>query len=217
MNVEIPVSDQEKQILEVILEGYHNVNLRKNQTQSLLTFMKIEHTSEIEDHLYKQYFERDVQDMVKTYENALANLHFRSTVLLKEEKGRAPVIKTRDLIRIQTMDQKIQDYKTRLFEFILLQFCRDILTSYTKKTSDYAFALYTLIQLKKSSISRLNKRVVLFVDEIIRVSSETFQIKDVLHQAQAFLLRHQLSCNQMALWFLLMQSILVQFLWHIQC
>ena len=187
MNVEIPVSDQEKQILEVILEGYHNVNLRKNQTQSLLTFMKIEHTSEIEDHLYKQYFERDVQDMVKTYENALANLHFRSTVLLKEEKGRAPVIKTRDLIRIQTMDQKIQDYKTRLFEFILLQFCRDILTSYTKKTSDYAFALYTLIQLKKSSISRLNKRVVLFVDEIIRVSSETFQIKDVLHQAQAFI------------------------------
>ena len=141
MNVEIPVSDQEKEILELILEGYHAVNVRKNQTQSLLTFMKIEYTGEIEDHLYKQYFERDVQDMAKTYEKVLADLEFRPATLTKEEKGRAPVIKTRDLIRIQSMDQKIQDYKTQLFEFILLQFCRDILVSLSKKTSNYAFAL----------------------------------------------------------------------------
>ncbi len=187
MNVEIPVSDQEKEILELILEGYHNVNLRKNRTQSLLTFMKIEYTGEIEDHLYKQYFERDVQDMAKTYEKVLVDLNFQLAILTKEEKGRAPVIKSRDLIRIQSMDQKIQDYKTQLFEFILLQFCRDILASLAKKTSNYAFALYTLIQLKKSSIMQLNKRVMLFVDEMVRVSSATFQIRDVLHQAQAFI------------------------------
>ena len=58
-NAEIPVSDSEKQILQLIVDGYANVNLRRNNTKSILTSMKMEYSENMEMQLYKQYFEED--------------------------------------------------------------------------------------------------------------------------------------------------------------
>lgn len=67
MNIEIPVSDQEKSILQLIIDGYHDVNLRRNDNVSLLSHMKMEYSPEIEKQLYKQYFEKDVDALVSKH------------------------------------------------------------------------------------------------------------------------------------------------------
>ena len=55
-NTEIPVNDEEKRILKMIIDGYHNINIRTNTNQSLFQCMKIEHTPKNEAFLYKKYF-----------------------------------------------------------------------------------------------------------------------------------------------------------------
>ena len=55
-SIEIPESDAEKQILQMIIQGYSDVNVRKNDTLSMFAFIKIEMTAENELYLYKKYF-----------------------------------------------------------------------------------------------------------------------------------------------------------------
>lgn len=41
-NLEIPVSNEEKTILKLIIDGYEDLNITINNNQSLFTFLKIE-------------------------------------------------------------------------------------------------------------------------------------------------------------------------------
>jgi hypothetical protein len=69
----------------------------------------------------------------------------------------------------------------------LLDFCEEILKSISSKTPKYAFYLYTLIQLKKSSIPLLNSFVMEFVDSVINYTKENLKTKDVMNQAYLFI------------------------------
>ena len=66
-NIEVPVSESEKKILEIILQGYHDVNIRINETSSLLSHIKIENNPSIELELYKKYFEPKIESLKKKY------------------------------------------------------------------------------------------------------------------------------------------------------
>ena len=56
-NIEIPVLPEEKKILEMIIKGFADVNIRSNETLSIMSYIKMENTPEIEYMLYKKYFE----------------------------------------------------------------------------------------------------------------------------------------------------------------
>ena len=40
-SIEIPISENEKQILKMIIDGYSNVNIRINNHDSIFTYLKI--------------------------------------------------------------------------------------------------------------------------------------------------------------------------------
>jgi hypothetical protein len=182
-SIEIPVTESEKKILLLITEGYHNVNIRKNDTNSLLSYMKVEYSTEIEYQLFKQYFEKDIDLIVSKY---------APTPLAKtSEKTKQKAIKTKDLIRIKSMDEKIENKKSEIFEFLIVQFCRDILKSIADKSKKHAFYIYTLIQLKKSTIPLLNKYVVDFMNSVLEKASDMLRIQDVLLQSHEFVEKNQ--------------------------
>lgn len=54
--LETPVSAEELDILKLIQAGYDNVNIKVNQTPSLISFLKIESTSGMEDYLWARYY-----------------------------------------------------------------------------------------------------------------------------------------------------------------
>jgi len=62
---EIPVSATEKKVLELIDEGYENVNIKINHFNSLFSFLKIEYSKEMEDYLYNKYFHEKIQKLKK--------------------------------------------------------------------------------------------------------------------------------------------------------
>ena len=67
-NIEVSVSDAEKTILKMIIDGYHNVNLRRNDTLSMRITMKLEDTIKgIDEYLYQEYFETIIKDMLAKY------------------------------------------------------------------------------------------------------------------------------------------------------
>ena len=61
--IEVPVSEDEKRVLNLIIEGYSNVNIKHNNNKSLFSYAKIEKSDLIETYFYKKFFQPIVKDI----------------------------------------------------------------------------------------------------------------------------------------------------------
>lgn len=179
-NIEIPVSDQEKTILQLISEGYTNPTIRKNRNLSLLNFMKMEVGLEIEFFLYKKYFEKDVTEMQRECK-PFAKIVITEGIPANLSKP----LKKANAIRVENMENNVATSKDQIFEFTLLQFCKNIVTKGQKgsEKNTAPFFLYTLIQLRKVSITHVNAYVLRFVDGVIAHLLETISIGEIFANA----------------------------------
>jgi len=167
-SVEIPVSEQEKRILALILEGYSNPDIRGNGHQSLIRIMKVESSEEMEYCLYKTYF-AEILD----------------TILPKKDKATScrkikPPNKA-DQIRIQKLNATIESKKKAIFDFVLLDYFaiaassslaksdkkQDISTTTTMSPKS---ALYTLIYLRKLTIPDVNRFLLEKIDDFLKTA-----------------------------------------------
>ena len=182
--IEVPISDSEKQIILMMIDGYKNVNIRFNESKSLFSHIKMEKTVEIEYFLYKKYFEDDVLTMMKKYGKGL-NITVPSGI-----SGELCKVKSADSIRLQNLDNHIKINRGLIIEFLLLDLCKDMIKHISKQKQRYAFYLYTLIQIKKSCILHQNKHVLLFVDSVIQYGNSITKVSEIITNAYDFIERN---------------------------
>ena len=125
-NIEVSVSDAEKTILKMIIDGYHNVNLRRNDTLSMRITMKLEDTIRgIDEYLYQEYFETIVNDMLSKYgeiEHAAGAGAPVDNKKSSKSKNKKITLRSGELIRINSIDKKLETKRADIFEYILLDF-----------------------------------------------------------------------------------------------
>ena len=178
-SIEVSVPDKEREILSLIMEGYENPNICVNTTNSLFSHIKIETNAELEYYLYKEYFESVILEMLKTKKNAPAVL---SEWVKSVRSVKCKPLNKADMIRVGNVKTTIQTQLYAIFEFVLLDFCSGVLGLKKENKKTPLFYLYSLVQFKKSTIDRLNKYVVDFVDLIIQhvyTLNEPSTIRDV--------------------------------------
>ena len=186
LNVEVSVSDSEKSILRMIIDGYHNVNLRHNSNVSMLKIMKLESTiKDVHEYLHQEYFEPIISELTAKYKEILPDTPDKRTKGVKKDKKIQ--LKAGELIRINSVDKKLDTARENIFEFTLLTFATEILKSVYARNDKYAFYLYTILQLKKATIIDVNPYVSSFIDRVIRATMPRLHMNDVLTQAYAFI------------------------------
>jgi len=181
-NIEIPVSSNEEKILKLICEGFKNPDIRLNSNQSLTSHIKMENNADNEMYLYRLYFEKNVNDLIKRFPNFKYENHRDLKIKIKEPRKV-------DKMRIDNMEKNIEHNKQSIFEFQLFDFSKATLEKLSNK--EHGFYLYSLIQFKNSSIERINKYVQYFVDSIIDYANKKTTIKDIIHSAQFFIERNK--------------------------
>jgi hypothetical protein len=110
-NIEIPVSSSEKQIINMICQGYHNINIGYNYTKSLLTYLKIVSTPPIEYYVFEKYIAPELVPILKEF-----NL---GELSIKKKRAKHS-IKKADIIRFSNTDQYLSTQKSELYEFIII-------------------------------------------------------------------------------------------------
>lgn len=193
-SIEVPVSEQEKNILRLIDEGASNVNIKINTHLSMIQYLKLDKTPHNEAYLYFKYFQKNLEEIVKnrTCSNGVdASVFFK---IEKIEQKTLKLMKKADIIRIDNMD--IEKTRSALFEYLLIDLCEKLLHKITdadikKKSSklalpekSYIFYLYTLIQFKKLSIPHINKYVLLFIDQVIQYAKTKTNLQDIVRTSQ---------------------------------
>ena len=182
-NVEVPFPDEEKNILKMIISGFHNIHIRENNSTSLLSLMKLDPSIVgLEVYLFKEYFEKKVKDMIKKYASLVGK--YEIPIKQKDQKNK---LKKGDHMRINNINKKMDQKSDNVFENILLQYCENILQHIEKRSDKYAFYLYTLIQIKKATIRNLNQYVIHFSDYVVQQTIQKLRMNDVLKQAYMFI------------------------------
>ena len=54
--IEQPVSGEEKKILRLIIDGFHNLDILHNENLSMIQVLKVDKNDAMENHLYMKYF-----------------------------------------------------------------------------------------------------------------------------------------------------------------
>jgi len=181
--IEQPVSENEKKILRLIKEGYHNVNMKLNNKQSLFSYIKVEKNESIEFYLFQKYFEIEINKIVSKYGKQIPEYE----ILFIFAKNEIKKMKSTDSLRIQNLEKTITTNRNKIFEFLLIDLTYELLKRIHKKKTDYAFYLYTLIQLKKASINSVNQFVLRFVNASIEYANSLTTIGSIIKNATEFI------------------------------
>ena len=180
--IESPISGDERKILKMIISGYDDVNIHSNNNLSMFSFVKIDITPETEIYLYQKYFSETIKTIILKY-----NMGASTSLLPTVEGSSLKRLKSADTIRLQNLENNIQQNKQNIFEFLLIDLASNLLKNLKKNQNDYAFYLYTLIQLKKSSIHNINQYVTEFIDNIIQLSSSNISISNIIQNSYEFI------------------------------
>lgn len=173
-SIEVPVSEQEAKILQLIIHGFHNIGIRENDGQSLLSYMKIQPTIEIEQYLYSKYFAVDINNIVKILCESGGGFCPKLPNIQKFKKP-----KKIDMMRLENMDAllKSADFeKDRVFEFVLLDFCSKLVRG-GGSGNTYTHYLYTLLHMKQATIPLINTYVISFVNDLTNHTQKRFSTK----------------------------------------
>ena len=186
-SIEIPVSKDENEVLQLITNGFSNVHLKINKTDSIFTFLKIEYNSQIEEFLYVKYFSDKIKELIKN--NNIEFIKFSSDNLSKRTKSSEQStnkiyhinvsnivrLKSSDQIRMSRLDSDgINIKNSNIYEFILYNNLEQMLINKTNNKNIWMYYYYTLNKLIKNNVEKINR----FIKEIILIFIENYE-KDV--------------------------------------
>jgi len=185
MTTEVPVSEHEAHILQMIMRGYQNPDIHMNLNLSLSGFLKIpeDQRAALEPHLFDTFFRPCVEACPLPNRNVSKDKRDEK----KNGHKKAPPIKKADAIRIENMRANIEKNRGLLFEFVLLGLVESIRDSLQQGSAHYAFCLYTLMQLRGASIENVNRPVLDFVQEWMVYASQKMHLMDIVFHAEEFI------------------------------
>ena len=191
-SLERPVSKSELRILRLIKEGYQNVNITFNDTQSLINFVKIsENMNMYHEYFYTKYFKHQISSLQKKYDLALAGADKKDAKHNKKKNKNKP-LKKRDLIRITKVDKKIDKMHDTIIEFILIYHIETFLKNMTRRNNKDKYtnatlaaykAYYTLSQLMKYKIINVNTHVCTFINDVLTIYKNKMRKKHFIKYA----------------------------------
>jgi len=179
--IEVPVSQDEKDVLELIIRGFHDVNVKYNKHSSLFGFLKIEYSEIMEDYLYNKYFCDAVKKMKEKYPIPQLNISVQAN----------PVIKKADLIRLEKNNAEKMKLD-KAFEYLLLDTVKKILEIRSAGRNTWTIEYFTLFKLTRVSISHINRHVLKIVTNIISNLEDEIDMSEVINNAVEFIEKNRL-------------------------
>ena len=128
--LERPFSLEEEEILKMINTSYSNVNTIFNKTKSLLTWMKLENTESLQQYLFDKYLLEKVNKLIVKLNEV--KLPKNVKIMEKYKKGRNNLLRNKDKIRIDLMDNKMNDKFQSItvnviYEYMILEYIEKII------------------------------------------------------------------------------------------
>jgi hypothetical protein len=179
-SIEIPVSKSEIDILNLIIQGYSNVNIKMNNNNSIFTFLKIEYSEKMEDHLYIKYL-KERCDKIET-----------DFIKFKKDYKKIKIdsnskINSADKIRLDRYNCETLK-KQDIYEFLLVTHMEELLYYKSgKKDKQFNYHYYSLYKLIRNNITRLNRHIIGLVNNVLTYFEDAVDKSIIIENAVEFI------------------------------
>ena len=181
-SIEKSVDGHEKKILKLIVDGYADVNIRFNETQSLNNYIRFDPSIEMDYFLYKKYFEASMTTSLGKYTDGTPLGEYEC----KLNTGKLKKLKSGETIRLNNLEKNIQLNKSGIFEFLLIDLYTGLVKN-VKTRKNYAFYLYTILQLRKAKITNINRYVLDIIDYAVEYVNSLTSLSNIITNAYDFI------------------------------
>ena len=192
-SIEIPCSKEEIEVLNLIINGYHEVNIKINKNESIFSFLKIEYSQKMEDYIYNKYLSEEVNTIIEKY-----NLTILNNLILNNDVQ----IKSADKIRLEK--NSITNFKSnKIYEYVLLDYINKLLTAKNNNESNkFILNYFTLYKLLKNNIVNINRHILTLCQFIIKNFENELDLLNVIDNAVELIEKNTdlLKYNDMALY-----------------
>jgi hypothetical protein len=180
-SIEIPSSADEKTILKLIINGFKNVNIRENETLSILSFLKLTNRELINNYIFMKYLQPNVAEIYKKYRVKYTPLDLNIKKLTKA-----------DIIRFNHMEKTLLDRRSIIFEFILIDYIKNILKYHNINEDDLNLVkyLYTLKILLKYNIKLVNSHLLDIINQLINYFDDDIDKLNIIVNAKSMIINN---------------------------
>ena len=180
-SIEIPVPGDQLDVLQLIIKGTDNVNIKYNKSISLLSFLKVDNNAEMEDYLYNKYFDARIKKI---------QTGCRTTgQLLTISVNSHPRMKKADLIRLERNDvSKIAD----VYEALLIDTIEKLLKCKEKGKNEWLLHYFTLYKLTKNTIANINKHIALIISTILSKFEEDIDMAVMIENSVEYIEKNEM-------------------------
>ena len=183
-SIEIPVPKAEIDILNMIVQGYHDVNIRINNNNSIFSYLKIEFSEKMESYLFNKYF-RERTGLIEK-ELKKINPEYKPMKIDSDIK-----LNSSDRIRLERFDEKTL-FVNDIYENMLLTNIEKFLEN--KKSNAiklFHYHYFTLYKLIRNNINKLNVHIKNLVDIVLSIFEEQINLSDIIENAVEFIEKNQ--------------------------
>jgi len=190
-NAEIMEPEHEMRILQLIIDGFHDVNRMFNPHQSLFSRLKITGTPEMEDYLFDEYFRKRVERVTATIRKS-GDSRCSFEIQSKSKK----TMKKVDLMRIQNMNTTFggsgDTYDHHLMDTIESMISAKFESGSGGVTpavgpNEWMKHYYTLKLMLQKSVTGINTHIIDFANYMIELLRDEIQIIGFLRNAYRFI------------------------------
>ena len=170
---EIPISQEEREILKLIVKGYSNVNYIYNKNMSVINYLKLEPNDGVNHYLYNEHFLPMMNELMNTYE-----FEFQSNIQLKLQR-----LVSIEKMKLEHLSKTLQECGDKIFEFYLLHIAKQTMKYFYKDNmKKFNKNYYTLFHLMKLKITNVNPYVKEFIIAVLDEYKEELNIEELFLQ-----------------------------------
>jgi len=147
--IERPVTPDELRVINMIAAGFDNVNIKQNTTPTILQYLKVQNSDNIDRYVYVKYLQ---DEFVKKALRQAANTAQIPYNAVRADQG---TIKKGDAMRFAHTDKNLPQVRHTLFEFVMIDLLAATLKSRAKQ-GPWHVGYYTLVVMSGYSVDRCN-------------------------------------------------------------
>jgi len=186
-SIEIPANESEKKIYKLIMNGFNDINIKENETLSILSYLKLSNTPKFNDYIFMKYLQPELICIYKKY-----NIKYDNINLNKQFLGKA------DIIRFDNMEKRLLNCRQTIFEYILIDYIENILkynaldekshlneNQYDIKVLKY---LYTIKIILKYNIQNINQYLLDKINLVIQYFDSDIDKIDIISNSKSIII-----------------------------
>lgn len=183
-SLEILVPDYEMEVLNLIINGFNDVNIKYNKNVSLFGHLKMEYSEKMEEYLYVTYFSEKINTLITTYSLDFLEIKANANITIKKA----------DQIRLSKLDIE----KANIYELILIKELELLLQMRFKthiqrlaigccSRTNFTYHYFTLHKLIKYHIGRINRFIKEIVLQVLKEFERFIHLPEVIQNSAQYI------------------------------